>query len=192
MSKLPEILKKELVVRSRLFGVEELHLRFSNGVERVYERLRNPPIQAVMVVPVLDEDTILMIREYGAGTEAYELGLPKGAVDGDETLVQGANRELMEEVGYGARQLTVLKRLTLSPSYMGHSLTVVLAEDLYPARLEGDEPEPIEVVPIRISELDDWVWREDCTEARSIAALYMVRDILKRRGTTAGKVEEGA
>ncbi len=65
---------------------------------------------------------------------------------------------------------------------MGHYLTVVLAENLYAARLEGDEPEPIEVVPARISELDDWVWREDFSEARSIAALYMARDILTRNG----------
>jgi ADP-ribose diphosphatase len=181
MAKLPQILKKELIARSRLFGVEELHLRFSNGVERVYERLRNPPVQAVLVIPVLDNDTILLIREYGAGTESYELGLPKGALEPDETLGQGANRELMEEAGYGARDITVLKRLTLSPSYMGHYLTVVLAENLYPARLEGDEPEPIEVVPMRLSEIDDWVWRDDFTEARSIAALYLARDLLARR-----------
>lgn len=181
MSKLPEILKKELVTRSRLFGVEELHLRFSNGVERVYERLRTPPIQAVLVVPMLDADTVLMIREYGAGTEAYELGLPKGALDAGETLEQGACRELMEEVGYGARELTVLKELTLSPSYMGHRLTVLLAENLFAERREGDEPEPIEVVPMKLSELEQWVWREDLTEARSIAALYMVRDLLARR-----------
>ena len=171
MAKLPKILKKELITRSRLFGIEELHLRFSNGAERVYERLRNPSIQAVLVIPVLDDDTVLLIREYGAGTESYELGLPKGALEPDETLEQGANRELMEEVGYGANDMTVLKRLTLSPSYMGHYLTVLLAENLYPCQLEGDEPEPIEVVPMRLAELDEWVWRDDLTEARSIAAL---------------------
>jgi ADP-ribose diphosphatase len=189
MAKLPEILKKEMVVRSRLFGVEELHLRFSNGVERVYERLRNPPVRAVLVVPVLDADTILLIREYGAGTERYELGLPKGAVEADETIEQGANRELMEEVGYGAHSITVLKDLSLSPSYMGHHITVVLAENLYPARLEGDEPEPIEVLPMKLSALDDWVWRSDFTEARSLAALYMVRDLLARRTVVIGETE---
>jgi len=187
MAKLPEILKKELIMKTRLFGVEELHLRFSNGVERVYERLRTPPVRAVLIVPMLDADTVLLIREYGAGTERYELGLPKGALDADETVEQGANRELMEEVGYGARDLTVLKDLTLSPSYMGHHITVVLAENLYPARLEGDEPEPIEVLPISLAVLDEWVWRADFSEARSLAALYMVRDLLARRAVMAGE-----
>lgn len=182
MAKLPEILKKTVIARSRFFTVEEVQLRFSNGVERIYERLRTPPGAAVMIVPLLDADTVLMIREYGAGVEDYTLGLPKGALDANETIEQGAHRELQEEVGYGARLLTPLKTLTLSPGYMGSCLQVVLAEALYPSRLEGDEPEPIDVVPMKFSELDDWIWRDDITEARSIAALYLVRNMLRFRG----------
>lgn len=179
MPKLPEILKKELVTTSRLFGIEELHLRFANGAERIYERLRKPPVQAVMIVPLLDAETVLLIREYGAGTENYQLGLPKGAVDFAEDMREAANRELMEEVGYGARRLTELKRMTLSPSYMGHEISVFLAEDLYPERREGDEPEPIEVVPMKLADLERWVMRDDFSEARSIAALFMVRERLR-------------
>jgi ADP-ribose diphosphatase len=181
MAKLPEILKKSIVAQSRFFTVEELHLRFSNGVERHYERLRAPTGSAVMIVPLLDEDTVLMIREYGAGIENYTLGLPKGALEANETVEQGAHRELQEETGYGASLLTSLKALTLSPGYMGSRLQVVLAEGLYSSRLEGDEPEPIEVVPMKLSELEDWVWREELNEARSIAALYLVRDMLRAR-----------
>ena len=84
MDEKPEILDTRLVAKSRLFGIEELHLRFRNGVERTYERLRTPPIAAVMMVPLLDNDTVLMIREYGAGTESYELTLPKGACEHGE------------------------------------------------------------------------------------------------------------
>lgn len=181
MAKRPDILKKSVVAQSRFFAIEELHLRFSNGEERIYERLRAPSSQAVMVVALLDQDTVLMIREYGAGVDDYTLGLPKGAVEPNETLTQGALRELQEETGYGARTLTVLKGLTLSPGYMGAQLQVVLAEDLYASRLNGDEPEPIEVLPMKLSDLSEWVWREELSEARSIAALYLVRDILNAR-----------
>ena len=47
----PEILKAEIVAESRLFKVESLHLKFSNGEERVYERMRGGNRGAVMVVP---------------------------------------------------------------------------------------------------------------------------------------------
>lgn len=184
MAKLPLILKKSVVAKSRFFTVEELHLRFSNGVERIYERLRTPPVAAVMIVALPDADTVLMIREYGAGLEDYTLGLPKGALEAGETLEEGANRELQEETGFGARIFTPLKTLSLSPGYMGSRLTVVLAEDLYPSRLEGDEPEPIEVLPMPLAELENWAWREDLSEARSLAALYLVRDLLRARGNS--------
>ncbi|MDI1301380.1 MAG: ADP compounds hydrolase NudE [bacterium] len=181
MAKLPEILKKTIVAQSRFFTVEALHLRFSNGVERHYERMRPSTRGSVMIVPMLDADTVLMIREYGAGLEDYTLALPKGALDDDETVQQGANRELQEETGYGANQLTPVKAMSLSPGYMGSRIQVVLAEDLYSSRLDGDEPEAIEVVPMKLSALDEWIWSEEVSEGRSIAALYMVRDILRAR-----------
>ena len=181
MDEKPEILDTRLVAKSRLFGIEELHLRFRNGVERTYERLRTPPIAAVMMVPLLDEETVVLIREYGAGTERYELTLPKGAYEHGEDWRDAANRELKEEAGYGARKLTLLKELTLSQGYMGHRIKVVLAENLYEESLPGDEPEELEVVPWKLSELDRLIERDDVTEARVIAALLMTRRLLETR-----------
>ena len=56
MIKKPEILECNQLVKTRLFQVEELKLRFSNGVERTYERLGpfETSHKAVMVVPLLD------------------------------------------------------------------------------------------------------------------------------------------
>ena len=181
MEDLPEILDTRQVARSRLFGIEELHIRFRNGEERTYERLRTPPIAAVMCVPLLDDDTVVLIREYGAGMERYELTLPKGAYEHGEDWRAAADRELKEEAGYGAGKLTLLKEMTLSPGYMGHRIKVVLAENLYAERLPGDEPEELEVLTWKLSDLDSLLAREDCTEARVIAALYMVRDLVRGR-----------
>ncbi|PHR64269.1 ADP compounds hydrolase NudE [Alcanivorax sp.] len=181
MDEKPEILDTRLIAKSRLFGIEELHLRFSNGVERTYERLRTPPIAAVMMVPLLDDDTVVMIREYGAGTESYELTLPKGAYEHGEDWRDAANRELKEEAGYGARRLTLMKDMTLSPGYMGHHIKVVLAEDLYEESLPGDEPEELEVLTWKLSDLDRLIERDDVTEARVIAALLMTKRLLEQR-----------
>ena len=175
----PQILKRREAARSRLFRVEELLLRFSNGAERVFERLCQPAHAGVLVVPMLDDDTVLLIREYGAGVEDYYLGLPKGACNPGEDRLRAADRELMEEVGYGAHHLEFVKTLALSPSYMGHSIDVILARDLYRKRLPGDEPEPIEVVPWSLDNLSELMARDDFAEARSLAALYLVRDLLR-------------
>lgn len=176
----PEVLKVTPTARSRLFQVEEMELRFSNGVKRTYERLASRGNGAVMIVAITDQDEVLLIREYAGGIEDYLLSLPKGLVDLGETLEQAADRELKEEAGFGARQVEQLKTFTTAPNYMGHKLTLLLAKDLYPCKLEGDEPEPLEVIRWPLAQLDELVWREDFSEARAIAGLLMVRDRLAK------------
>ena len=61
------------------------------------------------------------------------------------------------------------------------SVLIVLAEDLYEESAEGDEPEPLEVAPQKLSELESLTYNNDLTEARSILALYMAREIIQSR-----------
>ena len=138
---------------------------------------------AVLVVPLLDAATVLLIREYAAGMDRYELAFPKGAIDPGEEPLQAANREIQEETGYAARRLELLRSMTVAPGYLLHQTHVILARDLHPQRLPGDEPEPIEVVPWRIAEFDQLLQREDFTEARSIAAFYIIRDRLAKEAS---------
>lgn len=177
----PVITQARTMARTRLFHVEQLDLRFANGREATFERVRGSARGGVLVVPMLDAHTVLLIREYAAGVERYELALPKGRIEGDESPHAAANREMMEEVGFGARRLTSLKSVTLAPAYFGHTTHLVLAEDLYPQKTEGDEPEPIEVVPWRLDSIAELLAHEEFTEARSIAALFMVRELLAGR-----------
>ncbi len=170
----PLILNKSLLATSKLFQIEQLELKFSNDVTCVYERLRSTHTAgAVMIVPLIDSETVLLVREYCAGVDRYELGLPKGRIDSGETIYQAANRELKEEAGYGANQLSHLAPLTLAPAYMSHSIDVLIAWDLYEQRLEGDEPEQLEVVPWALSDIHSLICSGECTEARTIAALFL-------------------
>ena len=176
----PSILNREEIARSRLFTIEQLDLRFSNGAERRFERLKGGGHGAVMIVAMPDPDHVLLIHEYAAGFDEYALTLPKGLVDPGEDIVTAANRELMEEAGFGAHDVRVLRTLALSPSYMTHHAHIVLARDLYPQRLEGDEPEPLEVIAWPIADLGELVMRDEMSDGRAMAALYIAREWLVR------------
>jgi ADP-ribose diphosphatase len=178
MAKLPKIRASSEHDPGRLFKIERLDLEFSNGNRRTYERLRSRGLGAVIVVAMADDETVLLVKEYAAGLHHYELGLVKGRLEAGETILEGAQRELREEIGFGARELLELTSLSLAPGYMTHITHVVLARQLYPAKLEGDEPEELEIIPWRLSDLYSLVQRPDCTEGRSIAALYITRDYL--------------
>jgi ADP-ribose diphosphatase len=180
MSKLPRIHGTEEVELGH-YRLERLDLEFSNGERRRYERLNSRGHGAVMIAALPDPDTVLLVREYAAGVHRYELGLPKGRMDAGETAHQAADRELKEECGFGARKLETLRMITLAPIYMSHAIHLVLAQDLYPKRLPGDEPEELEVIPWKLDRLHDLMLREDCSEGRSLAALFIVRELLARR-----------
>ncbi|NOH55590.1 ADP compounds hydrolase NudE [Vibrio coralliilyticus] len=175
----PEILAKQTVAQSKLFAVEALDLRFSNGVERTYERMKPSGRNAVMMVPVTAEGDILLVREYAAGTERYELGFPKGLIDAGESPAEAADRELKEEVGFGTHKLTPLKDVVLAPSYFSSKMTLFIAEDLYSEQLEGDEPEPLEVIRWPLAQAEELLTHLDFCEARSITALMLALRILK-------------
>ena len=180
--KIPTIHSKVVVAETRQFRIETLELEFSRGEFRSYERLSSSNATgAVLIVPMLDRETVLLVREYAAGLHRYELGLPKGKIDPGESRFEAANRELKEEVGYGARELHHLHTVSLAPAYLQHTIDIILAENLYPEKLAGDEPEELEVVPWKIAKIDSLLASGECSEARSIAALYLAADYLRNR-----------
>lgn len=184
MRQKPTVLAREIVASSRLFRVEELQLKFSNGAERTYERLvsRGSGYGAVMVVALADAEHALLVEEYCGGTETYELSLPKGLIEPGEDVLVAANRELKEEAGFGAARLEHLGELSLSPGYMTQKIQVVLAQDLYPEQLPGDEPEPLRVERVNLADLAQLIQNPLFSEGRALAALYLARDLLIQRG----------
>ncbi|WP_061039831.1 MULTISPECIES: ADP compounds hydrolase NudE [Vibrio] len=169
----PEILAQQTVAQSKLFSIESLDLRFSNGEQRTYERMKPSGRNAVMMVPITEQGDILLVREYAAGTERYELGFPKGLIDPGEQPNEAAVRELKEEIGFGANKLTPLKEVILAPSYFSSKMTLFIAEDLYPEKLEGDEPEPLDIVRWPLAQAEELLTHLDFCEARSITALLL-------------------
>lgn len=180
MKSLPLIHQTRLI--EPRYKVEQLDLEFENGERRTYERIHGAGRQVVVIVPLLDRDTVLLTREYAAGLHRYELGLPRGRVDPGESLLEGAEREMKEEIGYGARSMLLLRTLSLAPAYMSHVAHVVLARDLYPEKLVGDEPEEIEVLPWKLADLHELLTLDEFSEGRAMAALFLAREWIQRMG----------
>ncbi|MBU2869153.1 ADP compounds hydrolase NudE [Colwellia sp. E2M01] len=178
-NQLPIITDRKQVAKSALFGIEQIDLTFSNGEQRQYERMMGSGRGAVMIVPMIDDDTLLLVREYCAGTHSYLLGFPKGLIDEGELAEHAANRELQEEVGFASKDLHKLSELMMAPAFFNAKMTIFLAKELYSSVLEGDEPEPLEVVTWSIKDYKELLQQEDFTEARSIAALMLLRDFLQ-------------
>ncbi|KTC78142.1 ADP compounds hydrolase NudE [Legionella brunensis] len=180
MREKPVCSKRLVIAKSNLFTIEQMHLHFANGAQRVYERIRSHGHGAVLIAAITADDSLLLVREYAAGTDSYELAFPKGIVNQGETALEAANRELREEAGFAAKKLHSLRRMTLAPGYFGAVLDLVAAYDLYPSPLPGDEPEPLEVIEWPLEATEELLLRPDFSEARSIAALFLVKQWWKK------------
>lgn len=176
--KKPKILNVQDVAQSKLFSIQSVDLEFSNGEKRVYERMRPAKREAVLIIPIID-DHLILIREYAVGIENYELGFPKGAIDPGEIALEAAQRELKEEIGYGANRIIQLATLTMSPSYFSSKMNILVAQDLYSEKLEGDEPEPLQQVKWPIARMMELLEHPDFNEARNISALFYLERYLK-------------
>ena len=181
MREKPVCIQKSVIAKSRLFTVEEMHLQFSNGEQRIFERIPTRGYGAVLVVAITAHETLLLVQEYAAGTDSYELAFPKGIIEKGESSFEAANRELQEEAGFAGREFDFIKKISMAPQYFGATMDIVVAQNLYPSILKGDEPEPPVVVEWPLEASDDLLLRPDFSEARSIAALLLVKQWLKKR-----------
>lgn len=178
---LPEITARTIVARSGIFAVEQVDLAFSNGENRKFERMAGSGRGSVMMVPFIDAETFLLVREYAAGTHSYHIGFPKGLIDPGETSEQAAMRELQEEVGYAATSLSLLQSVSMAPTFFNSNMDIFVANDLYPQSLPGDEPEPLEVIEWSIRDIPSLLARDDFNEARSVVALLLAEKWVDNR-----------
>lgn len=184
MKKLPEIKSVSVIAKTAIFEIQAVDLRFSNGEERTYERLTPQKRSSVIILPI-HQGNLIFVKEYAVGPERYELTFPKGIVDASEEPIESANRELQEEIGFGARNITPLRSLYSGPSHMFGSMHVFVAQDLYPSKLEGDEPESLEIVYYPLDKIDELLADPEFAEARNLSALFLLKDYLKNHPITA-------
>jgi len=171
-TKLPKIISKKVSMRSKLFCVEQLQLQFNNGVQMQYERMLSSASGAVLIIAIKD-NCFVLIKEYAAGVERYELTFAKGKIDDGETWQQAVERESQEELGYFPQQVNLLETVSLASGYMTHQTHLVLAENLIEQTAIGDEPEPLEIIYWPIKDWKKLITQPMFSEGRSYAALLL-------------------
>jgi ADP-ribose diphosphatase len=179
LSQKPKIRNRKTVLQSRLFRVDAVDLEFASGQNRTFEMIVGDSPGGVVVIPRLSVHTILLLKEYALGTDAYELGFVKGLIEPGETPEQAANRELAEEAGYLGNKLVLLDTVTTMPAYSNFKSYIFLASDLQPASAIGDEPEPLQPVPWPIDQLDKLHDRPDLSDARTHLAIHLLSKYLQ-------------
>lgn len=100
---------------------------------------------AVIMAPLIDKDTVVMLKQFRPSLKRYIYELPAGTIDPGEGLLSTVKRELIEETGYRAKKITKLGSIYPVPGYSTEVIHLYKAEGL----VKGDaEPEDYEVIQL--------------------------------------------
>lgn len=101
---------------------------------------------SAFMIPLTEDDHILMVRQYRYAVGEYLLELPAGVVDPGESPVEAARRELIEEVGHEPASVRQLAEVFITPGYCTEVGTLWLCEGCRPVAGAVDADEPLSVL----------------------------------------------
>jgi len=127
----------------------------SSGAVREWESFERVNVKGIVaIVPVTDDNEVLLIKQFRPPVNGYVIEFPAGLNEGEGPLEEAARRELLEETGYSAREMIYLTEGPLSSGASEEILSVYLARGLeFQGVGKGDETENIEVLKIPMNEL---------------------------------------
>ena len=163
--------------QGRVFKLIRENATLDNGVTTDMEFVEHPG--ATAIIPMLNESRIILLKQYRHALRKYIWEIPAGTIDPQESVINCAKRELIEETGYSAEQWQKLGEMTPVPGYSDERIHIYLATDLLPAGQNLDRDEIINVHEIEISEAMEMVNAGKIQDAKSITGLFLALNRLK-------------
>lgn len=123
---------------------------------------------AVIVAPLLDSNTVILLRQFRPALGRYIYELPAGTIDDHERPLVCAKRELMEETGFSAKKFKKLGEIYPVPGYSTEVIHIFKAEELKAGGANPEEYEVIDIKPTSKSEIKRLFKQGKLMDAKSI------------------------
>lgn len=137
----------------------------------------------INVVALTPEDDVVLVRQFRHGNENITLEIPGGNVDEGETSRQAAERELLEETGYEAKEWVEIGSVEPNPAFMANECKTWLALDARPtAEPNPDHHEELEVLRVPRDAFDALIENGEITHSLVVAAAYHLAQYEKHAG----------
>lgn len=170
---------RNLLHRGRVFEMYAENITLENGVTTTIDVLRHPG--AAAIVPMLDPETLILIRQYRHAVGEFIWEIPAGTLDPGETPMDCARRELIEETGFSAKTWEALGPIVPVPGYSDERIHLYLATDLTPAAQHLDGDEVLAVHHIGLGEVLEMVFSGRIMDAKTITGLLLAMNRLGKR-----------
>ncbi len=162
--------RERLVLEGARFNVHEMRLTGSDGNQYVREVIRHPG--AVVLLPLLDDGNVVLIKNRRPSVDETLLELPAGTREPGEPPEQTAARELVEETGYHAGQLSLIHEFYSAPGICDELMHLYVARDLTAGQHQREATEQIENQIASRDEILSWIANGRIRDAKTLVGLY--------------------
>jgi len=136
--------------RGKFISVRQDEIDFPNGAHKTWDIVVHPG--AVAIVPVTQDGKIILIEQFRRAIGRITLEIPAGLLDPGEAPEEAAQRELQEEIGFRANQLTLWGTYYASPGVSTEQFHLFLAKELIKNPLSAEDTDQID---IRVTALEE-------------------------------------
>jgi ADP-ribose pyrophosphatase len=173
---------KETTLDSRL-AYDGLFLKvFSDEVQLPNQNLANREFikhpGAVAIVPLFDDNSVLLERQYRYPMHQAILEIPAGKLEFGEDPLLCAKRELKEETGYEAKEWIFLGKIHPVISYSTEFIDIYLAKGLVQGQAALDDEEFLDIFRATLPEISEWIKKGSITDVKTIISHYWLKDYL--------------
>jgi ADP-ribose pyrophosphatase len=163
----------------RIFSLVNENYTLDNGVTSDMDFIRHPG--AAAMVPMLNYQEVVLIKQYRHAIREFIWEIPAGTLDPDESPINCARRELIEEIGYSATDWHQLGTITPLPGCSDERIHIFLALDLKPAEQDLDDDEMINVYKMNLSETLQMILAGEISDGKTISGLFLAYHWLNRK-----------
>ena len=167
-----KITNRSAAYKGSAFNVEILEVNLPDGRKRNYDLVDHN--NSVTMIPFDADGNIYFVKQYRMGSESKLLELPAGVMEKHESPRDCAARELQEEIGMAAGDLTRIGAVYLAPGYSNELNFIFLAKDLKNNPLEEDDDEFISIHAYSPGDVTRMIRSGDIRDSKSLAALHIL------------------
>ncbi|MBA5637799.1 NUDIX hydrolase [Duganella sp. LX20W] len=160
----------EMAYEGKFLKVQKDKVALPDGQHTSREYIRHPG--AVVILPLLDDGTVLMERQFRYPLNQVFIEFPAGKIDPDEDPLACAKRELEEETGYTATDWQFVSVIHNAIAYSDEHLDLYLARGLKAGTAKLDDGEFLETFTATIDELLDWVRSGKITDVKTVIGVF--------------------
>jgi ADP-ribose pyrophosphatase len=166
-----KLISSQSIYQGKIINIRSDTVLLPSGRQSVREVVEHSA--AVVIIPIDEDDNVLLVRQYRYPTEQFILEAPAGGVEEGESPDDSAQRELQEEVGYASKNMRAMGGFWSAPGFSTEFLYAYLAKDLVASKLSADDDESIEIIRTPLANIDRLIRLGEIQDAKTIAALLM-------------------